>query len=173
MRKSIYFIALLFALPVLAVAQDHHQRHADNAPQVKSLTEAEVAGYLEGRGMGMAKPAEMNSYPGPMHVLELADKLQLTDKQRTEAERIFAAMRAEAVRLGKQIVEKENELNRLFAGRKATREDLRSLTGEIGRLQAELRAVHLAAHIEMTRELTEEQINAYDQLRGHRSMSHK
>ena len=118
--------------------------------------------------MGMAKPAELNSYPGPMHVLELADKLSLTDTQRRDAQRTFEAMRAEAIRIGKLIVEKEGDLNRLFAGGKAGRADVEHKVREIAELQAKLRAVHLNAHLEMKGVLSVEQIKTYDELRGHR-----
>ena len=40
--------------------------------------------FLAGAGMGYAKAAELNSYPGPMHVLELADRLGLTPDQQTK-----------------------------------------------------------------------------------------
>src|SRR5919107_1454461 len=39
---------------------------------VKSLSEQQVADLRAGRGMGLALPAELNGYPGPMHVLEHA-----------------------------------------------------------------------------------------------------
>jgi len=42
---------------------------------VKALSEQQVADLNEGRGMGMALAAELNGYPGPSHVLELADSL--------------------------------------------------------------------------------------------------
>ena len=32
--------------------------------------------------MGLALAAELNGYPGPSHVLELADKLELSAEQR-------------------------------------------------------------------------------------------
>ena len=37
-----------------------------------------VADLKAGRGMGLALAAELNGYPGPSHVLELADKLKLS-----------------------------------------------------------------------------------------------
>ncbi len=33
--------------------------------------------------MGLALAAELNGYPGPAHVIELADSLELTEAQRT------------------------------------------------------------------------------------------
>jgi hypothetical protein len=42
---------------------------------IKALSEQQVADLTAGRGMGLALAAELNGYPGPFHVLELADKL--------------------------------------------------------------------------------------------------
>lgn len=141
---------------------------AESSKQVRSLTETEVTNYLEGRGMGLAKPAELNSYPGPMHVLELADELELTEEQRRETQRIFDTMRAEATRLGKLVVEKEGELNSAFAEGSVNRESLTNLVNEVSRLQGELRALHLSAHIEMKQFLSAKQVATYDKLRGYR-----
>src|SRR5215831_750214 len=77
---------------------------------IKTLSPQEVQDLLSGRGMGMAKPAELNRYPGPRHVLELADQLALSPAQRAETERIFEAMQAEASRIGAEIVAREGEL---------------------------------------------------------------
>ncbi len=170
MKKT--FIFLVFLTVAMAAACSHEQQHGDHTSassrQVKSLTETDVAGYLEGRGMGLAKPAELNSYPGPMHVLELAEKLALTAEQRGDTQRIFDAMRAQATRLGKLIVEKEGELNKAFADGSITRESLATLVTEMSRLQGELRALHLGAHIEMKQVLSAEQVKTYDELRGYR-----
>ena len=57
----------------------------DQGRALKALSADEAAGYLEGRGLGLAKPAELNGYPGPMHVLELADALALTPAQTRQA----------------------------------------------------------------------------------------
>ena len=46
---------------------------------IKSLSPQEVADLLAGRGMGLAKAAELNHYPGPRHVLDLARELDLTE----------------------------------------------------------------------------------------------
>ena len=36
---------------------------------IKALSDQEVSDYVEGRGMGSSKAAELNHYPGPAHVL--------------------------------------------------------------------------------------------------------
>ena len=45
---------------------------------IKALAPSEVEDLRQGNGMGMALPAELNGYPGPRHVLDLAEELNLT-----------------------------------------------------------------------------------------------
>ena len=59
----------------------------------QALSPEDIQGLLEGRGMGLAKAAELNSYPGPKHVLEMADALELTPEQRAEIARKAAEKR--------------------------------------------------------------------------------
>lgn len=169
MKRSIWIAAaLLVATPILVWSQAQRSPYAgQETGRIKSLSDAEVEAYLNGRGAGLAKPAELNSYPGPMHVLELAAQLQLTDAQRAETQKVFERMRADAVRLGRLVVEREAELNRLFAEEKANEENVRRRVGEVAQFQAELRATHLRAHLEMKRILTPHQIKRYDELRGY------
>ncbi len=137
--------------------------------EIKALSKGDVEAYLNGRGMGFAKAAELNSYPGPMHVLELSKQLGLTQKQQTETQKIFDQMHAEAVRLGNQIVEKEAELDRLFARGEAGAGNVQTIVGEIAGFQRNLRLAHLRAHLEMKRLLLPEQVKKYDELRGYGS----
>ena len=65
--------------------------------------------------MGLARAAELNSYPGPMHVLELADRLALTEDQRAATQALMARMRSEAQRVGAAIIAAEQTLDRDFA----------------------------------------------------------
>ena len=67
--------------------------------------------------MSLALPAELNGYPGPRHVLELAEQLGLTDQQRADVQRLFDDMTAEVVPLGQKLIAQEAELDRLFAAR--------------------------------------------------------
>jgi Spy/CpxP family protein refolding chaperone len=137
--------------------------HAGQATQeIKSLSAAEIQGYLEGRGMGLANAAELNGYPGPTHVLELASELQLTPHQRAKAEHLKRSMKA-AVRMGHWLVDAERRLNVLFAKGEADDEKITLLARRIGALDAEIRLVHLRAHIEMRRVLTADQIKKYYQ----------
>lgn len=134
---------------------------------VKSLSAEAAADLAAGRGMGFSKVAELNHYPGPKHVLELAQSLALTPAQLQDIKRIHAAMEQEARRLGGRIVAKEAELEALFAARRADDASARSLIAELGKLQGELRFAHVQAHLFTSRVLSSAQIAAYDELRGY------
>ena len=115
--------------------------------------------------MGLAMAAETNGYPGPRHVLEMADQIGLTAAQRARVEQIFSAMQAEARRLGAQLLAKEAELNDLFRHRRATPASLTAAAGEIATTEAALRTTHLSTHLMMMDVLSPDQMSRYVALR--------
>ncbi len=135
--------------------------------EIKSLSPAEIDDLRGGRGMGLAKAAELNGYPGPMHVLELASQLDLDADQRARTAAIMARMRADAVTLGKQIIAAERELDRAFADTTIDSESLQRQTQTIARLHGALRAIHLNAHLDQRALLTPAQVQRYMALRGY------
>lgn len=135
--------------------------------EIKALSAQETADLLAGRGMGMARAAELNRHPGPMHVLESGGELGLTAGQRAAVQRSFDRMTALAKPLGAELVRRERALDEAFARRSITPADLAGQTAAIGRVQGRLRAVHLAAHLETRAVLTPEQVARYDGLRGY------
>lgn len=171
MLKMIFVTGALLAIAInhVASAAQPASYAGQEQREIKALSPEEIRDYLAGKGMGLAKAAELNRYPGPAHVLELAGKLRLDAEQRVRSEAIFSAMQADAVRQGRLLVEKERELDRLFSGGGVTSEDLRAALEQIGRLQAEVRRIHLQAHIEQRKVLTEKQIARYEELRGYTS----
>ncbi len=169
MSKFTAIGCLLFFAAAIAEADQISPYVAQQQRELKALSPQEVQQYLEGKGMGFAKAAELNHFPGPLHVLELADRLQLTQEQKTQSEKIYSAMQSEAKALGADLVDKERELDRLFASADIETVKLRVLIGEIGRLQATVRNAHLQAHLEQKAVLTQAQIAAYDELRGYAS----
>jgi hypothetical protein len=101
---------------------------------IKALSEQEVADLRAGRGMGLAMPAELNGYPGPAHVLELADQLGLSADQKARIQSLFDSMKAEAVPLGARL--SALLLDHQFASRSVTPESLKAATAAIGVTQA-------------------------------------
>ena len=65
--------SLASAAPVGAQTQNPYAGEQSRA--IKALSPKEVYDLTQGRGMGLAKAAELNRYPGPMHALELAGPL--------------------------------------------------------------------------------------------------
>ncbi|MDH3197246.1 MAG: Spy/CpxP family protein refolding chaperone [Candidatus Krumholzibacteria bacterium] len=160
--------AVLFACTSHTVsAQDESPYAGQQTRQIKTFSTAEVQGYLEGRGMGFAKAAELNHYPGPKHVLELAELLPLTEEQVRQTESIFENMRAEAISLGERLLAAETELDARFASGTIGEDELDSLVAAIAAIRGQLRAAHLRAHLRQKRILTPEQVRRYDALRGY------
>ena len=140
---------------------------------IKALSADQVGAYLAGDGMGFALAAELNGYPGPRHVLQLADSLSLDAAQHAEVAAIFDRMRAHAQALGITVVTQEQTLDSLFAEGTIKEERLESLVADIATLQGQLRAVHLAAHLALLDVLSEHQIHEYQRLRGYAARGHE
>ena len=170
MRRSFFAVALLALGTPLAQAQHaaHHAAPAalDSLDVPTGLSAAEASGLLAGAGLGMAKPADLHGYPGPLHVLELAGALGLTPEQRATAEALRAEVLARAVPLGEQLVRAERHLDAVFAEGDVTAGEVERLTAHAARLRGALRAVHLAAHLGMRDALTADQVARYGALRA-------
>jgi hypothetical protein len=163
-------VALVGALTLMtgtAVASSPSPYAGQEARDIKALSPQEVSDYLSGKGVGLAKAAELNGYPGPLHVLELGAELGLMREQQTRTEALFRKMQSRAVELGRELVEEEGRLDRLFASRSATSGSVSRSLARIGRLQGQIRAVHLDAHLEQTALLTPAQVESYRRLRGY------
>lgn len=158
-------LAVLLAGP--AAAQPHGPYAGMQQREIRALSPEQTADLLAGRGMGFALAAELNGWPGPMHVLELGDQLGLSATQRRETEALMAAHRAAAAELGAQLVAAERALDLDFRERRITVESLATQMAQIGALQGALRAEHLRAHLVQTALLTPQQISRYGALRGY------
>jgi Spy/CpxP family protein refolding chaperone len=182
-RTAALLVACLLAAPASAQhaghsgpsAEGHMARVAGPAQpyaslrdrRVKALSEAQEADLRAGRGMALALAAELNGYPGPMHVLEHAEALRLTPVQRAAAEALRARMAAEAQAIGARMLVLEEELDGLFVSGDADTGRLAALTAALGALGGRLRETHLAAHIGMRAALDPGQRETYARLRGY------
>lgn len=173
-----FAIAMLLAVVFTGSASaQHHHGHQQQAPSpyagqqqrdIKALSEQQIAELQQGRGMGLALAAELNGYPGPIHVLELKDQLHLTADQQRQFQHLFESMKAEAIAAGEVLISSERALDRAFAEGKMTPDMLASLTGRIGEAQGRLRAVHLKYHLTSAELLSAHQRQRYADLRGYR-----
>ena len=168
MRRLALFALILAAMPAAADTAHHGQPYAGlESREIKALSPEEIADLAAGRGMGLALAAELNGYPGPRHVLDLAQELQLTVEQQRETKALFEAMRTETSALGADLIEAERALDLLFSERRATPETVAAATERAGAIEAKLRAAHLRYHLAMIEVLTAGQVRAYGHLRGY------
>ena len=159
-------IALASALAVTAFSQTTPYT-GQQARAIKSLSDSDIAELLAGQGMGLAKAAELNGYPGPAHVLELADALALTPGQRQAAQDLMASHKARARELGSELVVLERNLDQAFLHKTIDPSTLRRLTADIGAKQAALREEHLRTHLSQTALLNTDQVMRYAAARGY------
>ena len=165
-----YCVLFLFALPASSAEVSPYS--GEESREIKALSESEIAGLMTGKGMGYAMAAELNGYPGPKHVLELADEIDLSSEQREQTQAVFARMEASAKALGSGLVNAERALDLMFREGTVTPGSLAAALSQIGALQSELRGVHLQAHLEQVRILEKGQVARYMELRGYGDESH-
>ena len=142
--------------------------YADEQERViKSLSVEDVDDLLNGRGWGLAKPAELNGVPGPAHLLEMQSEIALSGAQISAIQAIWSRMNQKARELGEHYVTLEKELNERFTTGQVNSTQLQALLVEIGAVRAELRYTHLGAHLEVRPILKPAQVLLYNQLRGY------
>ncbi len=134
---------------------------------IKALSEAQTQDLQAGKGMELAKAAELNGYPGPMHTLELAEPLALSTAQKHSTHVLLDRHKADARRLGADLVEAERALDQAFKTRQIDAMSLKRHTDDIAQRQAALRNAHLETHLLQTALLTPQQISRYAELRGY------
>jgi Spy/CpxP family protein refolding chaperone len=148
-----------------------HGRHAPDGATAPAHHDPEgcerefEAVVADGRGFGMAFAADRHGYPGPLHVLELADRLVLTDAQRARARALMDAMFAESRPKGAALIAAERRLAELFASGRPDEASVRAAVAEVERLRAELRVLHLTTHLKTRDVLTPGQRRLYHDAR--------
>lgn len=134
---------------------------------IKALSDHDIADLRAGRGMSMALPAELNGYPGPLHVLELAEQLKLSDSQRRRTRTVFEQMQEDARSAGEEVIAAEAALDALFRNRLADPASVSQATSRAAVARGRLRETHLRHHLLMMDVLAPEQIALYSRLRGY------
>jgi len=160
------------ALPLLATQVSAQHEHSPSSyahldPERTALLPEEIEQLRSGEGMALALPAELNHFPGPLHVLELQAELGLTEEQRRRISEIRGAMLEDAVAKGEEIITVAGHLADAFRSGDPTAGAISRITAHLGALRGELQAIHLAAHLATRGELTERQVREYDRLRGY------
>ena len=164
----------VFTFPAHASNHDHqHESTSKYAGQeerdIKSLSQDDISELQRGGGWGLAKAAELNGVPGPVHLLELKDQIPITASQVSELTKVYEAMKTQAIDFGLKLISLEQKLEQHFLERTITDSILRSLLDEISIVRGHLRYTHLAAHLKTPAILSEAQIRSYNSLRGYSS----
>ncbi len=168
---NLILCASVFAILSTSTLAQHAHKHSPYAhsqsSDVPSLSPDEVRELQLGEGMGLARAAELNHFPGPKHLLDLASDLGLSNEQVLRIQEVHRTMKDHAVSKGEEILQQELHLSHLFASGNPTAAEITHATERLGILRGQLQAIHLLAHLESARELTGEQIVGYDRLRGY------
>lgn len=159
-------LALALSWPLIAGAETSPYAGMEGR-EIKALSETDIAELQRGGGWGLALAAELNGAPGPSHLLELKDEIGLSTEQVSGIETIFAAMQAEAVPIGEQLIAAEAAIEAAFRKGGVPEDELRALIDAAGAARTELRFIHLKRHLETPPLLTPEQIARYNELRGY------
>lgn len=145
-----------------------HGQYADLQKRtIKALSDEQIADLRAGRGMSLALAAELNGYPGPLHVLELSEPLQLSEAQRARTRALHEQMQREARAAGEEVIAAEAALDELFAKRRVDAASLAQGTTRAAAALGRLRETHLRYHLSMMDVLSPEQVARYNRLRGY------
>lgn len=174
MNIPILILTVTAILTTTAISETRHQPYKGyEAREISSLSANDIEELKKGAGWGLALPAELNGYPGPAHVLELREELELTDQQFHEFQSIFDSMKSEAVTAGHALIEAEHNLEQAFKSGDLSPEKLRELIINAENARADLRFIHLSRHLHSIDKLTPRQVSLYSKLRGYTSDSCK
>ena len=170
MRAPLVLLVILALLPSTVAAQHSGHQHTPGAPsdghlRAQACLDEFDAVVSDGRGFGMAFAADQNGYPGPMHVLELKDRLALTAEQEARVRAVMHAMFAESKPKSARLLEAEKRLRALFSGGGADETAVRAATAEVEHARADVRLVHLLAHLKTRELLTDAQRRTYQEAR--------
>ena len=168
---KIFFNLVLIPMLVfvnVATAESLHSKYKGQENRIiKSLSMSDIEELEKGGGWGLAKAAELNGVPGPLHIIEMADKIGLSKDQKQKIQVLYNEMNAEAVALGKTLITLETKLNNAFAEKSIDEIKLVDYVNEIEQVTAKLRIAHLSTHLKTPNILTKHQIMLYNQLRGY------
>lgn len=163
----------LIVLSIIAFAVLANNRPSPYVGQegrtIKSLSDEDINALTHGKGWGLAKPAELNGVPGPAHILELKEELQLTPEQVTSIQALWETMNQSAKHYGERYLQSEAKIERFFNETETDEKQLPLLLADSANHLAKLRHVHLQAHLKAKPLLTTHQLMRYQHLRGYGS----
>jgi Spy/CpxP family protein refolding chaperone len=131
------------------------------------MSPEEINELETGAGAGFARAAELNGYPGPRHILDLQDKLDLSEDQLAEVQKLYDEMNSEARQGGTEILQLETELEVAFREGTIDGATLETKVSTLAEKYGALRLLHLRTHLNAIQLLTPHQLALYNQLRGY------
>ncbi len=170
MFRILTLLTAFITVAFIAVADENHKPYQGfETREITSLSDKDIDALRKGSGWGLALPAELNGFPGPAHVLELANELGLSESQKQRVSAIFDTMRVDAVAKGEALIEAERNLDEGFRSGSLDSDQLRRLIDFAEAARADIRYVHLSRHLMTMGILDAEQVAAYSVLRGYAS----
>jgi Spy/CpxP family protein refolding chaperone len=169
--KIVFSVLISTLIPLSSFSASEHSHQSEYVGQekreIKSLSKSDIEELENGRGWGLAKAAELNGVPGPIHLLELKNEIGLNPEQTEKIEILYQKMKKQAIPLGLKLIELERKLNNHFANKAIDENLLHDLLEQIAQVQKRLRYEHLSTHLKTPAILTAEQIKQYNKLRGY------
>ena len=136
---------------------------------IKSLSANDITELRRGRGWGLALAAELNGMPGPVHLLDMRNDIDLNETQIKELRHLYNAMQKRAIEQGEKLIILETLLDNQFKTNTIDEKSLADILEKIAKVRKELRFIHLSTHLKSSGILSEIQISMYNQLRGYTS----
>ena len=92
------FISMLIATFGFSEADHSHKSKyaGEEKGEIKSLSATDIEELQNGKGWGLAKAAELNGVPGPAHLLEMKEEIELSAEQIRVIEKIYMKMKQES-----------------------------------------------------------------------------
>lgn len=161
-RRIVATLALGFALLAgLAIGGLGWNRDTGSAAPAKPAVTAQAP-----LSSGDVRNAERNLFPSPETALQMADHLALDQSQRQRLRNLQQAADGEVLALARRIAAEEQRLDRAFAEDNIDLNRIDTITGNIGVMQAELRAARLRSHLATRRLLTADQVLRFAEING-------
>ncbi len=173
MKKTFFIFGCVFTLLTGGNSTANSTQHygskyaGQEYREIKSLSSEDIDELQNGKGWGLAKAAELNGMPGPLHLLEMKEEIKISEVQVSQIEQLYEKMKKEAIPLGLEFITLEKKLNNAFADRTIDEKGLKSLLEQITNTYMALRYVHLSTHLKTPSMLTPSQIETYNKLRGY------
>lgn len=121
---------------------------------------------LNGDAAGQNLIAENNGFPSPQRILALKDDLGLMKDQLRKINEMMTNFPLSVTVKGQEIIEAEEELNKMFESGNINEKTLRAKLERIGKLRAELRFSHLQIYLKTKQILSLNQWDRFKELQA-------